>query len=246
MQFTRPAQNASRPDNYILANLPDAEYVKLSKSLVRVDLPLGFPFVNAGDFADYIYFPTAGVVSTIAMTGIGEVVEIGMTGSDGLVGIQALLGHTESRHSVMMQIAGQGLRTKVQVAQDLIAENGRFTELFYENVSLQMLQMGQSALCNRLHEVKARLARWLLTAADRNRDERLGLTQEFLSQMLGSRRSTVTVMAGELQREGLIEYSRGKILITNREDLTHVACECYQIVSSAYRKALQGNGASKG
>jgi len=245
MQFSRPAQNSSRPDNYILANLPEAEYAKLSKSLVRVDLPLGFQFVSAGNFADYIYFPTAGVVSTTAVTGVGEIVEIGMTGSDGMVGIQALLGHTESRHSIVMQIAGQGLRTKVQVAQDLVAENGRFTELFYENVSLQMLQMGQSALCNRLHEVKARLARWLLTAADRNRSEKLGLTQEFLSQMLGSRRSTVTVMAGELQREGLIEYSRGKILITNREDLSHVACECYQIVSSAYKKALQGNTGSR-
>ena len=245
MQFSRPAQNSSRPDNYILANLPEAEYAKLSKSLVRVDLPLGFQFVSAGDFADYVYFPTAGVVSTTAVTGVGEIVEIGMTGSDGLVGIQALLGQTESKHSIVMQIAGQGLRTKVQVAQDLVAENGRFTELFYENVSLQMLQMGQSALCNRLHEVKARLARWLLTAADRNRSEQLGLTQEFLSQMLGSRRSTVTVMAGELQREGLIEYSRGKILITNREDLSHVACECYQIVSSAYKKALQGDADSK-
>lgn len=245
MQFNRPAHNSSRPDNYILANLPEVEYAKLGKSLVRVDLPSGFPFVSAGDYMDYIYFPTAGMVSTTAVTGVGEIVEIGMTGADGMVGVQALLGHMESRHSIVMQIAGQGLRTKVQVVRDLIAENGRFTELFYENVSLQMLQMGQAALCNRLHEVKPRLARWLLTAADRNRGERLGLTQEFLSQMLGSRRSTVTVMAGELQREGLIEYSRGKILIINRVGLAHVACECYQIVSSTYKKVLQGKGASK-
>jgi CRP-like cAMP-binding protein len=246
MQFNRPAQNSSRPDNYILANLPDQEYAHLSKSLVRVDLPLGFRFVAAGDFSDYVYFPTSGVVSTTAVTGVGEIVEIGMTGSDGLVGIQALLGQVESKHSIVMQIAGAGLRTKVQIARDLLAENGRFTELFYENVSLQMLQMGQSALCNRLHEVKARLARWLLTASDRNRSEQLGLTQEFLSQMLGSRRSTVTVMAGELQRERLIEYSRGKILITNREGLENVACECYQIVSSAYKRALQGKDAANG
>jgi CRP-like cAMP-binding protein len=241
MQFNRPAQNASRPDNYILANLPEREYAQLSKSLVRVDLPIGFQFTAPGDHTDYIYFPTAGVVSTTAVTGAGEIVEIGMTGGDGLVGVLALLGQPEAVHSVVMQIAGAGLRTKVSVAQELLASHGRFTELFYENVSLQMLQMGQSALCNRLHEVKARLARWLLTASDRNRSEQLGLTQEFLSQMLGSRRSTVTVMAGELQREGLIEYSRGKILITNREDLEHVSCECYKIVSSAYRRVLQGD-----
>jgi CRP-like cAMP-binding protein len=244
MHFNRPAQNSSRPDNYILANLPDSEYAHLSKSLVRVDLPLGFQFANPGDYADYIYFPTAGVVSTTAVTGAGEIVEIGMTGSDGLVGIQSLLGQVELKHSIVMQIAGSGLRTKVQIAKDLLTENGRFTALFYENVSLQMLQMGQSALCNRLHEVKARLARWLLTASDRNRSNQLGLTQEFLSQMLGSRRSTVTVMAGELQREGLIEYSRGKILITNRDELEHVSCECYQIVSSAYKRALQGEAVS--
>jgi CRP-like cAMP-binding protein len=241
MQFTRPAQNSLRPDNYILANLPEREYAQLSKSLLRVDLPIGFQFTSPGDHTDFIYFPTAGVVSTTAVTGAGEVVEIGMTGSDGLIGIQALLGRHESPHSIVMQIAGQGMRTKVSVAKELIAEQGQFTHLFYENVSLQMLQMGQSALCNRLHEVKARLARWLLTASDRNRSDHLGLTQEFLSQMLGSRRSTVTVMAGELQREGLIEYSRGKILITNREDLEHVACECYRIVSSAYKKALQAD-----
>jgi CRP-like cAMP-binding protein len=240
MQFRRPAQNSSRPDNYILANLPEREYAQLSKSLLRVDLPIGFQFTSPGEVSDYVYFPTVGVVSTTAVTSSGEVVEIGMTGSDGIIGVQALLGQVESIHSIVMQIAGQGFRTKVSVAEELLKSNGRFTELFYENVSLQMLQMGQSALCNRLHEVKARLARWLLTAADRNRNEHLGLTQEFLSQMLGSRRSTVTVMAGELQREGLIEYSRGKILITNREDLEHVACECYRIVSSAYKKALQG------
>ena len=240
MQFRRPAQNSSRPDNYILANLPEREYAQLSKSLVRVDLPLGFHFATSGELADYVYFPTQGVVSTTAVTGAGEVVEIGMTGGDGLVGVQSLLGQPESVHSIVMQIAGQGLRTKLSIAKELLDEGGRFQQLFYETVSLQMLQMGQSALCNRLHEVKARLARWLLTASDRNRSEQLGLTQEFLSQMLGSRRSTVTVMAGELQREGSIVYSRGKITITNREDLEHVACECYQIVSSAYKRVLQG------
>jgi CRP-like cAMP-binding protein len=241
MQFQRPVSNLSRPDNYILANLPDEEFARLSRSLVRVNLPLGFQFGGPGELGEYVYFPVAGVVSTTAVTEAGEIVEIGMTGSDGLVGVLTLLGQAESMHSIVMQIAGEGFRTKAPVAQELLQQGGRFTELVYEHISLQMLQMGQSALCNRLHDVKSRLARWLLTASDRNRSEQLGLTQEFLSQMLGSRRSTVTVMAGELQREGLIEYSRGKILITNREDLEAVACECYGIVNSAYRRVLQGD-----
>lgn len=240
MQFQRPAENVSRPDNYILANLPDAEYAHLARSISRVALPVGFQFSSPQNAREYVYFPTAGVVSTTAVTEAGEVVEIGMTGNDGLIGINALLCQPESMHSIVMQVAGEGCRFKVAAARDLLRQSGRFSELFYENLCLQMLQMGQSALCNRLHEVKSRLARWLLTAADRNRSEKLGLTQEFLSQMLGSRRSTVTVMAGELQREGMIEYSRGKILITNREDLEHVACECYGIVRSAYRRVLYG------
>jgi CRP-like cAMP-binding protein len=240
MQFQRPVSNLSRPDNYILANLPDDEFARLSRSLVRVNLPLGFHFFGPSDPAGSIYFPVAGVVSTTAVTQLGEIVEIGMTGSDGVVGVLSLLGQLESVHSIVMQIAGEGLRMKASVAQDLFHSSGRFTELVYEHISLQMLQMGQSALCNRLHDVKSRLARWLLTASDRNRSDQLGLTQEFLSQMLGSRRSTVTVMAGELQREGLIEYSRGKILITNREALENVTCECYGIVSSAYKRVLQG------
>jgi CRP-like cAMP-binding protein len=240
MQFQRPVLNLSRPDNYILANLPDEEFARLSRSLVRVQLPLGFQFFRPGEPADHIYFPTAGVVSTTAVTEAGEIVEIGMTGSDGLVGVLTLLGQMESTHSIVMQIAGEGFRAKASLAQELLHEGGRFTAMVYEHISLQMLQMGQSALCNRLHDVKSRLARWLLTASDRNRSGQLGLTQEFLSQMLGSRRSTVTVMAGELQREGLIEYSRGKILITDRPDLEAVACECYGIVTSAYKRVLQG------
>jgi CRP-like cAMP-binding protein len=229
----------SRPDNYILANLPEEEFARLSRGLLRVNLPIGFNFFEPGKLSDYAYFPTAGVVSTTAVTEAGEVVEIGMTGSEGLVGVLSVLGQPEAMHSTVMQIEGEGFRVKSAAAKELVRSCGTFTELVYEHVSLQMLQMGQSALCNRLHDVKSRLARWLLTASDRNRSPQLGLTQEFLSQMLGSRRSTVTVMAGELQREGLIEYSRGKILIKNREGLDAVTCECYGIVRSAYRRVLQ-------
>jgi len=243
MEFRRPAQNAARPNNFILANLPDEEFARLSRSMTRVNLPLGFQFFTPGMVVQHIFFPTAGVVSTTAVTEAGEIVEIGMTGNDGLVGALTVLGQPESVHAMGMQVAGEGYRVKASAAQDLMKDCSCFTDLVYKHIALQMQQMGQSALCNRLHDVKARLARWLLTASDRNNSERLGLTQEFLSQMLGSRRSTVTVMAGELQRDGMIEYSRGRILITNREALEKVACECYGIVTAAYKKMLQGEEA---
>ena len=117
MQFRRPLENVSRPDNYILANLPEAEFALLSRSMSRIGLPLGFQFSGPRDTAEYIYFPTAGVVSTTAVTEAGEVVEIGMTGNDGLIGINALLGQPDSMHSIVMQVAGEGCRVKVTVAR---------------------------------------------------------------------------------------------------------------------------------
>src|ERR1700712_1958161 len=144
MQFQRPVQNVSRPDNYILANLPEDEFAKLNKGLVRVHLPLGLHFFEPGSSADYVYFPIAGVVSVTAVTEAGEIVEIGMTGGDGLVGLMSLLGQPEGIHSTVMQIEGEGFRTKLAVAQELMSDCGRFTELVFEHIALQMLQMGQS------------------------------------------------------------------------------------------------------
>ena len=117
---------------------------------------------------------------------------------------------------------------------------GCWRSLVYDFIYLQKVQISQSVLCNRLHAVDARLARWLLTSADRSESDWLMLTQEFLAQMLGSRRSTVTVAAGELQRQGMIDYKRGKIRISDRAKLEGVSCECYQIVKSAYERVLGG------
>ena len=117
-------------------------------------------------------------------------------------------------------------------------KGGILAQLVYDFIYLQMVQTSQSVLCNRLHAVDARLARWLLTSADRSETEQLMLTQEFLAQMLGSRRSTVTVAAGELQRQGMIDYKRGKIRISDRPRLEGVACECYSIVKSYYERVL--------
>src|SRR6195952_2766078 len=126
MQFQRPVQNVSRPDNFILANLPEEEFAKLSKGLVRVSLPLGFRFFDPGMQADFVYFPIAGVVSTTAVTEAGEVVEIGMTGSEGLVSVLSILGQPETMHSTVMQIEGEGFRIKAAVTQELIKSGGKF------------------------------------------------------------------------------------------------------------------------
>ena len=151
---------------------------------------------------EYVYFPLSGLVSTDALTNRGETVEVSLIGREGLAGFCGLLGHKQMGHSVIMQSPGKGLRVRLGVVQKEFAKGGVFTQQVHTFVYLQMVQMAQSVLCNRLHPVEERMARWLLSASDRMQSETLLLTQEFLAQMLGSRRSTVTVAAGQLQRLG--------------------------------------------
>ncbi len=141
-------------------------------------------------------------------------------------------------HSVIIQGAGSGLRIRTSIIRDEFVKGGAFTELIHSFIYMQMVQMSQSVLCNRLHPVEMRMARWMLTAGDRMQADSLNITQEFLAQMLGSRRSTVTVAAGQLQREGLIDYSRGKVRIVSRTGLEAKACECYGIVRATYDRLI--------
>jgi CRP-like cAMP-binding protein len=226
----------------MLAQLPDAEYETLAKFLVPVDLPLEMRLSEPNEPIEYVYFLNSGLISTDALTEKGESVEVGVIGREGFSGLPALLDQPQMSHSVMMQGAGEGLRIRSSIVRDEFVKGGMLQRLVHTFAYLQFVQVTQSVLCNRMHEVDARLARWLLTSADRMESESLNLTQEFLAQMLGVQRSTVTVAAGDLQRAGLIGYSRGKIHILDRVKLSRTACECYQIVSSSYQRVLQLNG----
>lgn len=229
----------ARPRNAVLAQLPDAEYAALAKSLVPVDLPLGKELSTPNEPIEYVYFLNSGLISTDAMTSRGEQVEVGVIGREGFSGLPALLDQPQMSHSVIIQGIGTGLRVRSSVVRDEFMKGGELQRLVHAFAYLQLVQVSQSVLCNRMHEVDARLARWLLTSADRMESESLNLTQEFLAQMLGVQRSTVTVAAGELQRAGIIGYSRGKINILDRAQLVKVACECYAIVSSSYERVLK-------
>jgi CRP-like cAMP-binding protein len=234
-------QFLSRPRNLILAQLPDAEYEMLARFLVPVDLPLEMRLSEPNEPIEYIYFLNSGLISTDALTEKGESVEVGVIGREGFSGLPALLDQPQMSHSVLMQGIGEGLRIRSSIVRDQFLKGGMLQRLVHSFAYLQLVQTAQSVLCNRMHEVEARLARWLLTSADRMELDSLNLTQEFLAQMLGVQRSTVTVAAGELQRAGLIGYSRGRINILNRVDLTKRACECYGIVSASYDRILRAN-----
>jgi CRP-like cAMP-binding protein len=229
----------TRPRNAVLAQLPGTEYASLAKFLVPVDLPLGKELSVPNEPIEYVYFLNSGLISTDAMTSRGEQVEVGVIGREGFSGLPALLDQPQMSHSVIIQGVGTGLRVRSSVVREEFMKGGELQRIVHAFAYLQLVQVSQSVLCNRMHEVDARLARWLLTSADRMESESLNLTQEFLAQMLGVQRSTVTVAAGELQRAGIIGYSRGKINILDRAQLTKVACECYAIVSSSYERVLK-------
>ena len=223
----------------MLAQLPDSEYEALARFLVPVDLPLGRRLSEPNQPIEYVYFLNSGLISTDATTEKGETVEVGLIGREGFAGLPALLDQPQMSHIVVMQGIGEGLRIRSSIAREEFLKGGMFTRLVHAFAYLQLVQVAQSVLCNRMHSVEERLARWLLTSADRSETELLNLTHGFLSQMLGVQRSTVTVAAGDLQRLGMIEYSRGKIEIQDRKKLEGLACECYGIVRSSYDRVLQ-------
>jgi len=229
---------SARPRNLILAQLPEEEYAALAKFLTPIDLPLGMQLSEPNLPIDYVYFLNSGLISTDALTEKGESVEVGVIGREGFSGLPALFDQPQMSHSVLMQGVGEGLRIRASIVRDQFLKGGMLQRLVHSFAYLQLVQTAQSVLCNRMHEVDARLARWLLTSADRMESESLNLTQEFLAQMLGVQRSTVTVAAGDMQRAGVIGYSRGKINILDRPALIKKACECYSIVTSSYDRIL--------
>ncbi len=237
-QISTPV-NSTRPRNLILSQLPADEYAALSKHLVPVELPLEKRLSEPNQPIEFVYFLNTGLISTDAVTERGEQVEVGLIGREGFSGLPALLDQPQMSHMVIMQGAGEGFRIRSSVVRAEFLKGGTLQKLVHSFAYLQLVQITQSVLCNRMHEVEARLARWLLSSADRMESEYLHLTQEFLAQMLGVQRSTVTVAAGELQRNGMIGYSRGRIHILDRTGLAAKACECYGIVNAVYDRMLK-------
>jgi CRP-like cAMP-binding protein len=231
--------NSTRPRNIILSQLPADEYAALAKHLVPVELPLDKRLSEPNQPIEFVYFLNTGLISTDAVTERGEQVEVGLIGREGFSGLAALLDQPQMSHMVIMQGSGEGLRIRSSLVRAEFLKGGTLQKMVHAFAYLQFVQITQSVLCNRMHEVEARLARWLLSSADRMESEYLHLTQEFLAQMLGVQRSTVTVAAGELQRNGMIGYSRGRIHILNRAGLAAKACECYGIVTAAYDRLLK-------
>lgn len=226
-----PKEQFANNKNLILAAIPRPEYRRLLPSLEAVTLSLGERLYKSGSLIEYVYFLDDGLVSLVTHMHDGTTIEVGLIGKDGMVGIPVLLGDDIAFEEAIVQIAGSAVRMKSGVLKEALKRNHSplLTELLLYTRTL-MKQIAQTAACNRLHTVEERLSRWLLMCHDRMGSDELLLTQEFISNMLGTRRASVGSAAIGLQTDGLIRYSRGRISILERVGLEESACECYRAV----------------
>ncbi len=242
--MSRSAELSGAGENYLLSALSDEEYEHLLPSLEPVTFALGQVVYDSGGHLDYIYFPTTSVVSLLYTMEDGTTAEMGLTGNDGVVGVALFLGGETKPNRAVVQIAGAAFRMKARVLHEEFARGGPFQRLLLRYTQALITQISQTAVCNRLHSVEKRLCRWLLLSHDRVRSDELLMTQEFISNMLGGRRESVTVAAGRLQDAGLVHYARGHIRILDRKGLEAMVCECYQIVRDEFDRLL--GSASRG
>src|SRR6266404_6073468 len=222
--------------NLMLQGLHRSVYARFAPHLESVSLAAGHVIAEPGAVVAHAYFVNSGMISVLATLRDGNTLEVGVIGREGMADINLLLGSATTLNRVVVQVDATALRMDARVLLRLYNEAGpQMRAAGQRYVHYRIAQLSQSAICNNAHGIEERLARWLLTTADAVAADHFTLTHEFLSQMLGARRSSVTLAAGVLSLAGVIEYRRGRITILQRAKLEELACECYEIVRAELR-----------
>ena len=222
----------SSPQNHILAALPQDDYQRLLPHLEVVDLPHAKVLYEIDEAIQHVYFPDHAMVSLVTQMADGKIVEVGMVGNDGMTGVSTLMGNETSYERALVQIPDGGVRAAVAIIKKEFERGQAFQKIVLHYASNLMRQVSQTAACNASHTAEERLSRWLLMCHDRVGSAHFNLTQEFLAEMLGTRRGTVNVAAITLQSANLIKYQRGNITIVDRSGLEEFCCECYEMLQS--------------
>ena len=215
--------------NKLLARLPHEDRLRIEVQLVPHFLRLKTVLFEPGEVVDGVHFPLDGVISLVAPMEDGNIVEVATIGKEGLVGVPTVLGGS-LRVRAISQVAGRALSMPTSAFLHELASCPPLARVVQSYVLALFGQISQAAACNRLHSTEERLSRWLLMSHDRVGRDEFPITQEFLGQMLGARRATVTLSAGLLQRAGLIRYHRGHVEILDRDGLEATSCECYRVI----------------
>jgi len=232
--------NDTKRFNRLLGALPEADFERLKDQLRTRDGQQKYLLAESGDPINEVYFPVDAVVSVLTRMDDGASVEIATIGNEGLVGVSVAWGADtmNPKEFATVQVPGtivsmdrEAFRQEVQRQGPLASLVERYTQAFFTQVS-------QQVACNGLHSVEQRCARWLLLTQDRAGTDEFPMTHEFLAQMLGVRRATVTVTAGILQKAGFVQFTRGRVAIVDREGFEDAACECYAVTREVYERLL--------
>jgi CRP-like cAMP-binding protein len=223
--------------NQILTALPSESYTRLLPKLENVSLIFKQVIYEPGELIQYVYFPLSGVVSLLTILSDGTETEVGIVGNEGITGISVFLGIDVTSIKAIVQIPGDAMRMRTSDFKAALL-NGALHSLLQRYTQTLIGQISQTVACNSHHSVEERCCRWLLMCGDRAKSDNFPITQEFLSHMLGVRRASVTVVAGMLQKAGLISYSRGHMTILDRPGLEKVSCECYESIKSEFDRVF--------
>ncbi len=224
--------------NHLLAALPPQDMKAVRAYLEPLPLPLKFVLFEHNQPQTHVHFVHRGVASLVREMADGTIVEIATIGPEGAVGLPLVLGGESMAARCFMQVPGEGARIEAEDFRELMGRCPALRSLMPRYALAFMNQIAQNAACNRVHSIEERAARWLLMTHDRVHEASFPLTQEFLGQMLGVRRPTVSLAAGMLAKAGLIHYVRGQITVLDRAGLEGVACECYRAIRDEYERLV--------
>jgi len=234
LEVVRPGERANFQGravaNKILLAIANREFRAMRAQLEFVDLPARFGLHEPGEKMEFAYFPNSGMVSLVVVASDGRTVEVGVVGNEGMACLPGAVYLHRSPLREVVQIAGEGFRIHVRELQQLLQSFPQLNAQLTRYAVLHGMQVSQTAACNRLHDIRQRLARWLLMAQDRVDSGLLQITHDFLATMLGTDRPSVSLAAGFLQKQEAISYLRGAVQILNRKRLESFACECYSVM----------------
>ncbi len=238
------ANSSNALKNHLLAALPADEFGRVKSKLEPVSFKLGEVLYESGDKLDCVYFPTTAITSLLYIMENGATAEIGVIGNEGISGHALFLGGDSMPSRAIIQSAGNGYKMKAKDLRAEFALGGVFQKMLLRYTQALMTQISQTAVCNRLHAVEQQLCRWLLLSHDRLDSDKLVMTHDLISNMLGVRREGITLAAQKLAKRKLIKNVRGTIMIVDRQGLEEVVCECYRVVNNEYNRLL-GRGISR-
>jgi CRP-like cAMP-binding protein len=218
--------------NLLLRSLTEAEFSRITPRLEAVALPRSTELEAANERIEYVYFPTSGIASIMALDEGGESVDTAMIGREGMTGLPVFLGTGQSPSRTIVQVPLTGTRMRAEALQSELAQRGTLVRLLNRHTQVVLVTMAQLILCNRIHRLDQRAARWLLQVDERVEEAPFHVTQEFLAQMIGVQRPALSVAMRQFKDLGLVRYSRGQISIADRDGLAQRSCGCIDIIAT--------------